>query len=324
MEDKKFDITEFYIAITNRCNLQCIMCTTGKGKYDAQRELTTEQWIKLIGGLNESCKIQRITFGGGEPLLRNDITEIIKFACRTDIGTVNIISNGMLLDEKFVKSFTEKELHKMQIIFSIDGLENNHNFIRGSLVFQRVFRNFEFLYYNYFKTQRINYLLISSILMPENFTNYIFFLEFMKKYNGVKIDIQPVIPNNELCYVEGNFRLTENERRSLWEIIKYVADNPGLSSRPCSLINHYEQYFDNKLIKLGRCLTGYESLNITFGGYPYLCGKEIRMPLHEFDFKSVFYSGDYQKELERIKTCKKPCLQGLHINPENDYEAANI
>lgn len=319
MKEKEFNITEFYIAITNRCNLQCIMCTTGKGKYDSQKELTTDEWIKLISNLDESCKIQRVTFGGGEPLLRNDTTEIMKFACSTDISTVNIISNGMLLDEKFMKNFTEQELRKMQIIFSIDGLEYNHNFIRGSLVFQEVFKNFELLYHNYFKNQRINHLQISSILMPENFAGYSSFLDFLKQYKGVRVDIQPVIPNNELCYVRGNFRLTEEEKTRLREIISYVLENPELSSRPATLIKYYAEYFDNRLIKSGRCLTGFESLNITFEGYPYLCGKEIHMPLHQFDFKTVFHSVEYQAELERIKTCKEPCLQGLHINPENDY-----
>jgi hypothetical protein len=95
--------------------------------------------------------------------------------------------------------------------------------------------------------------------------------------------------------------------------------NPDLSSRPASLIKHYARYFTNELSKSGRCLTGFESLNITFEGFPYLCGKEIRKPLHKFDFKEVYYSDEYQNELKRINACLDTCLQGLHINPENDY-----
>lgn len=320
MKNKEFNIIEFYIAITNRCNLQCIMCTTGKGKYDAEKELTTEQWEKAILNLENNCRIQRVTFGGGEPLLRKDIVEIVKFACAVSINTVNIISNGVLLDESFTGSFSEKELHKIGIIFSIDGLEYGHNFIRGSGVFQKVFNNFEAVYRNYFNTRRINYLSLSSILMPENFAGYISFFEFFRKYRGVRIDIQPIIPNNELCYVRGKFMLTEREKSALKEIIDYIVQNPDISTRPVPLIKYYDCYFDNRLGQGRRCLTGFESLNITFEGYPYLCGKQILMPLDKFDFKEIFNSAEYQNELERIKMCKEPCLQGLHINPDNDYK----
>lgn len=319
MKTKEFNIIEFYIAITNRCNLGCIMCTTGKGRFDAQKELTKEEWLKLIANLDKNCKVERITFGGGEPLLREDLGEIIKFACATDIGTVNVISNGVLFDEKFMEKFQENELKKIGVIFSIDGLEYEHNFIRGTGVFQKTFSNFEGLYRGYFKSGRINSLTLSSILMPENFAHYISHLEFFKKYEGVKIDIQPVIPNNEICYLKEPFKLTEAERGKLREIVDYVINNIDLSTRNSAVIKSYIRYFDNNLLKSGRCLTGYESLNITYEGYPYLCGKEILMPLHKFDFKEVFNSKEFQDELKRINACKEPCLQGLHINPGEDY-----
>ena len=317
MDRKEFNITEFYIAITNRCNLKCIMCTTGKGKFDIQDEITKEEWKRLILNLNNDCNIERITFGGGEPLLRKDLPEIIKFVCATDIATVNIISNGILFNEEFLNNFSKEELKKIGIIFSIDGLEYTHDFIRGSGAFQKSFFNFKAIYHNYYKLQRINFLTVSSILMPENFMHYIAFLMLLKQYKGVRVDIQPVIPNNELCHVKGNFLITELEKNKLKDIIEYVKNNPDISARPVSVVERYIDYFDNKLKKSNRCLTGFESLNITFEGKPYLCGTEINMPLYKLRFKDVFNSSDYQKELERIKNCKEPCLQGLHINPDN-------
>ena len=147
--------------------------------------------------------------------------------------------------------------------------------------------------------------------------HYIAFLMLLKQYKGVRVDIQPVIPNNELCHVKGNFLITELEKNKLKDIIEYVKNNPDISARPVSVVERYIDYFDNKLKKSNRCLTGFESLNITFEGKPYLCGTEINMPLYKLRFKDVFNSSDYQKELERIKNCKEPCLQGLHINPDN-------
>ncbi len=317
---EEFNITEFYIAITNRCNLRCIMCTTGQGKYTAENELSADQWIKAIANLNKNCHIRRITFGGGEPLLRQELAEIVKFACGTKVSAINIISNGTLITKEFMDKFSPEELSKISITLSIDGLSYDHNFIRGTEAFERAFKSFEMLYYDYFTPKIIVNLSLSSILMPENFANYIVFLDFFKKYKGLKIDIQPVIPNNELCYVKKTFQLTALEKEKLKEIVKYVCENSAISSRQEGMIRFYPKYFDNQLTKSQRCTTGFESLNITYNGLPYLCGKEIAMPVNQFDFKDIFNSPGYQTEIERIKLCKEPCLQGLHINPNEKYE----
>ncbi|MBN2482662.1 MAG: radical SAM protein [Candidatus Omnitrophica bacterium] len=317
MRDKHFNICEFYIAITNRCNLQCLMCTTGKGKYGAESELSSQEWIKIIGNLERNCAIQRITFGGGEPLLRDDLGHIMKFTCACDINTVNVISNGTLFDGVFLDQFDEHELKKIGIIFSIDGLQYDHDFIRGGGTFKKTVHNFERVYKEYFLAEKIASLTVSSILMPENFSHFVDFLKEFERFKGVRFDVQPVIPNNELCYVREKFRLTEKEKAKLKEIIDYLVAHEYISTRPAPLIRSYMHYFANVLEKNGRCLTGYESLNITCEGLPYLCGKEVPMPLYAYDFKEIFYSEEYQAELERIKTCKEPCLQGLHINQEN-------
>jgi len=317
---KDFKIREFYIAITNRCNLACIMCTTGKGRHDAKNELTAQDWKKTILSLNKDCLVQRVTFGGGEPLLREDLAEIIKFTCSVGVEEVNIISNGILLDGRFMRRFNRGELKRLGINISIDGLEYDHNYIRGPGAFERTIKNLELLYYGFLKPGRIKNLTISSTLMQENFAQYINFLEFIKKYGGVRIDIQPVIPNNEICYQKGEFKLTELEKNKLREIIDYLVKNIDISTRSAEVIRSYIRYFDNNLVKSGRCSTGYESLNITFDGYPYLCGKQISMPLCKFDFKDVFYSKEYQDELKRIDACRQPCLQGLHLNPEEEFK----
>jgi len=317
--DRDFKIREFYIAITNRCNLACIMCTTGQGRHNVKDELTAEEWKKVVANLNKDCLIQRITFGGGEPLLRKDLVEVIKFVCSIGIEEVNIISNGTLLNRGFMQQFDENELKKLGINISIDGLEYDHDYIRGHGVFKRMINNFDSLYNDFLKPGRIKDLVVSSILMQENFAHYIDFLEFIKKYAGVRVDIQPVIPNNEICYQKGDFKLTEVEKNELAGIIDYLLENIKISARPAEVIKSYFRYFENNLAKSNRCSTGYESLNITFDGYPYLCGKQIMMPLHKFDFKDVFYSKEYQDELQRIKSCRQPCLQGLHLNPEEEY-----
>jgi len=321
---REFKFIEFYIAITNRCNLQCIMCTTGKGKYSQEKELTSQEWENILGNLDSSCYIRRVTFGGGEPLLRQDLISIMKFACACDIETVNIITNGTLLNKGFLREFNRRELDKIGIIVSIDGLRQEHNFIRGKDIFDGVMDIFGFIYRHYYQNHILNDLSVSSILMPENFAGYIEFLEFFRtSYPGIKIDIQPVIPNNEICYLKGKFLLTPQEEESLEKIVSYLKIYPQLSQRPIYIIESYIDYFHNRLAKSDSCLTGTKALNITYEGKPYLCGVELDMPLYKYTFREVYYSEAYQKELLRIEQCHEPCLQGLHINPDNYKDGNN-
>jgi MoaA/NifB/PqqE/SkfB family radical SAM enzyme len=293
------------------------MCTTGKGVHNIENELTTEDWKKIIINLNKECKPARIIFGGGEPLIREDIAEIIKFTCSTDVANVTFITNGILLNEEFMNKFDKNELGKMSVNFSIDGLEYEHNFIRGTGVFQKMFKSFEMVYHDYFKPRRIKDLVINSILMPENFRNYVDFLEYFKKYEGVRVDIQPVIPNNEIFWFTKYFMLTDLEKNKLHEIVTYVENNPDQSCRHPLMVKSYIKFFNNELLKGQRCAAGRGSLNITLEGNTFLCGKEILMPLHKFSFKDVFYSDEYQNEMKRIDVCEKPCLQGLQIGTED-------
>lgn len=57
-------------AITNKCNLRCIHCNMNSGK-ELDDELKTDECIKIIDELAKN-RVQRITFFGGEPLVRKD------------------------------------------------------------------------------------------------------------------------------------------------------------------------------------------------------------------------------------------------------------
>ncbi|WP_343184279.1 radical SAM protein [Anoxynatronum sibiricum] len=64
-----------YLSITHKCPNNCIYCSAKTGQ--AERELTTEQWIRVIKDLQD-MKTSIIGLTGGEPLVREDIFEIVK------------------------------------------------------------------------------------------------------------------------------------------------------------------------------------------------------------------------------------------------------
>jgi len=106
--------------ITSRCNLRCKYCKVYTNVF---KELTTEQILKAIDIL-QCWGTQRIAFAGGEPLLRDDIADIISYASLKGIHT-EIYTNGVLLPAK-IKSLKGLKLVRL----SFDGPEEIHDSIR--------------------------------------------------------------------------------------------------------------------------------------------------------------------------------------------------
>lgn len=69
------NLKEIIFSITNRCNLRCKMCDIPYGEIE---ELSTEQWMGVIKDASR-LGAQTVVFSGGEPLLREDIFELISF-----------------------------------------------------------------------------------------------------------------------------------------------------------------------------------------------------------------------------------------------------
>jgi MoaA/NifB/PqqE/SkfB family radical SAM enzyme len=76
--------------ISDRCNLSCPYCYVGKKEA---RELSTGQWIQIIRKLADAGVFQ-ITFGGGEPTMRDDLIPLASYAREKGLN-VCMTSNGL-------------------------------------------------------------------------------------------------------------------------------------------------------------------------------------------------------------------------------------
>lgn len=120
--------------ITYRCPLHCAFCynPTDYDKH-TQNELTTEQWIRT---LREARKMGAIQLGisGGEPLLRDDIEEIVVEAHKLGYYS-NLITSGVGLTEKRIQAFKEGGLDHIQLSMH-DITEEINNFITNTKTFE--------------------------------------------------------------------------------------------------------------------------------------------------------------------------------------------
>jgi 12,18-didecarboxysiroheme deacetylase len=113
--------------MTRRCNLRCVHCYSQSQNKAYPEELTTAEGKVLIDDLASfSCPV--ILFSGGEPLMRDDLSELVRHA--TDRGIRAVIStNGTLITDDFARTFTKIGLSYVGV--SLDGLRETHDRFRG-------------------------------------------------------------------------------------------------------------------------------------------------------------------------------------------------
>src|SRR5512136_588465 len=108
--------------ITNQCNLACKHCFTAAGKR-AHGEMTTAECRTVIDAM---ANIGVVTIGwtGGEPLLRDDLEELIAYAAHKKIRST-VTTNAVLLDRNRAARLREAGNRAVQI--SIDGSTPERN-----------------------------------------------------------------------------------------------------------------------------------------------------------------------------------------------------
>ncbi len=92
-------ITHINISVTDRCNLRCRYCMPEEGICCVSEEelLKREEILRLVN-VAASLGIRSVTLTGGEPLLREDLTELIReLKALPDLEKVSLLSNGLFL-----------------------------------------------------------------------------------------------------------------------------------------------------------------------------------------------------------------------------------
>jgi radical SAM protein with 4Fe4S-binding SPASM domain len=133
------------IAVTYRCNNACVFCYAGCGTQSPghgvpcagvaargcagtvqalsgghTRELSLAEVARIIRVFKDDAKIPFFSFTGGEPLLRTDLEEMIRLACRAGLQ-VNLITNGTLADRRRARSLYKAGLRTAQV--SVESLD---------------------------------------------------------------------------------------------------------------------------------------------------------------------------------------------------------
>lgn len=115
-------------SITQKCNLKCKHCYSDSVDQAAWDELSTGEALRIVDDLAQ-WGIGLLIIDGGEPLCREDLLDIIKYASSKGIRTT-IGSNGILIDDEMAKKMGDAGV--MAVAISVDGADAvTHDSFRG-------------------------------------------------------------------------------------------------------------------------------------------------------------------------------------------------
>lgn len=114
--------------VTRRCNLRCIHCYSASGDAPARDELSTEEATAMLEDL-AGFGCPAVLLSGGEPLLREDILELIARANRLGLRTV-LSTNGTLITPELAERLRQAGLSYAGV--SLDGMGKTNDRFRGA------------------------------------------------------------------------------------------------------------------------------------------------------------------------------------------------
>ncbi len=116
---------------TNKCNLQCRFCWQRSheriGLVDIKNELSIQKLLDIVRDASELGVKDWLISGGGEPLVREGIVEVMKEIKKNNMHG-DMITNGTLLTEGIIKDLVEANWDRIR--FSINATNSElHDFL---------------------------------------------------------------------------------------------------------------------------------------------------------------------------------------------------
>ena len=178
-----------YLHLTHRCNFDCWYCYNRKITKNANDELNLGKWKEIISRLKQQG-VREFVMTGGEPLLRDDLYEIIKDT-KTSDTKFTLLTNGSLFN---TENFNRLNSVVDHFIISLD-----------SLSLDKQARN----------------------RSPWGFTNILEALELFSKYAQRKVTVRSVITQSNVGKIdEMRKKLSNNYAIENYETVIFLPNSP--------------------------------------------------------------------------------------------------
>jgi radical SAM protein with 4Fe4S-binding SPASM domain len=295
---------EVMIEVETRCNFNCQFCfnrTSFASSGHGIHGLETEYIKKIINSIKKS-KVPRIRFTGGEPLLREDIFELIRYAKSKDLE-VRLNTNGYLINSySYIKEMTK---YLDYVLFSLHSYnpKKDEEITGVKHSFEKKIRVIK-----WFRKAGIKIIRINTIATLENIKNLDKFYDLLKELRVDRWAVNRLIPvskrdkswkQEELSIlIEKLIKIKKDKiKNDIPMEIHIVNAVPFCADDPVRL---------NSICSGGRSVDGHERFVVDPRGFAkpiYYMGKNIGDPLDILDC----WNHSFMKSLRNYEVLPKEC-----------------
>ena len=302
------------ISVTDRCDLRCVYCMKEKMEFLPKKEILSLEEIERLCDNFISLGVNKIRLTGGEPLVRNNILDLIKRLNlkknKTDLKEITLTTNGTLL-EKYARELKENGVNRINV--SLDTIdEKKYNKITRFGNITKVINGIE---------EAINYKIkikINTVVFKNFNENELKDLIKWTDAKGIDLTFIEVMPMDETDMPRELQFVPLNE---VYENLNSIFNFFPINQNTGGPAKYYKSKLLNNKIGFITPLTNNFCSNcnrvrITSTGKLYMC-----LGQNDFvDFKEILrndFSDEYIQNKIRYALSIKPKKHDFLINPES-------
>ena len=312
------------ISLTHRCPLRCRMCTISRNPSKISEEMSTKEVKSLI---DQACAmgIPEVYLTGGEPFIRKDCIALLKYISSKHMRA-SINTSAILIDKRNAKKIVDSGI--TVLTFSIDGMKENHDFLRGKGTFDTAITAIKLI--NEIKAKKKSehpIIGIAAIIMNQNLDDLMPLVHLAESLNVGGITFQPILVDNTKMFIqdpENNFWIPRKRLNkldlALDELEQYKSKSKTFISLDTQMIKDYFRgHFSQK-----KCFIGFNRLFIgLWGNVGLVCPYDERNfasigSFRDNSLSSIWTSEKLREARKVVKECKNQCVQGCTLKPESE------
>lgn len=289
-----FQSTDGAVIVTYRCNARCYMCNTWRNPTDPKLEITPEIMDRLPENLG------RINITGGEPMLREDIDDIVA-VLSTKTRRAEISTNGYFTDRilQLASKFPD-----VVIRVSLEGLASANDDLRG------IKDGFDHGLRTLLKLMEMGVKDIGFAITVSD-RNAKDLMELFALAEGLGLEFATAATHNSFYFHKADNRFEDQEM-----IIREFGKLIRAFLRSWKIKHWYRAYFNYGLTRFVRghprilpCTAGTDMFFLDPYAEVYPCNvmEESMGNLREQTFEEI-WSGERARQVrEKVRTCPRNC-----------------
>ncbi len=287
-----------YLLVTNRCNLKCFYCFSKVYKRK-MKDLPLEKLFAIIDEL-VFFGTRYIILEGGEPLLRDDIGDIIDYIKSKNV-VCELITNGYFIRDRI------KDVRKLDsLCLSVDGDRESHDRMRGKGSHAKAMEGLNMAVANKIPIR------LHATLTRYNYNSLDYLVNLAKKAQAILTISQASIHTNHKA-----LKFSKEEIRIFWiRVLKYKRLGYPIRNSYESLnyvINWPYSY--NHILRKKDSITGFKPIPCSLGHLS--CNVDVNGTVYPCSV--LFHKNGYdlfKMGIRKIWECFKDldCISCGHVN----------